>query len=160
GLLAPIVLPAYFELGFGLVACAALLLFQSRRNHLVFRALAAASLLFSIGASGWAINDFYDGTVLATRNFYGVLRVQEWERGTPNYHRSLVHGTILHGTQYLDPALARSATTYYTTTSGIGRALESMHPSLRPLKVGVIGLGAGTIATYGSKGDIYRFYDI
>ncbi len=35
-----------------------------------------------------------------------------------------------------------------------------MHPSLRPLKVGVIGLGTGTIATYGSKGDVYRFYDI
>ena len=35
-----------------------------------------------------------------------------------------------------------------------------MHPSLKPLKVGVIGLGTGTIATYGSKGDVYRFYDI
>jgi hypothetical protein len=160
GLVAPIVLPAYFELGFGLVACAALLLFQSRRDHVVFVSLAAAALLFSIGASGWAIHDFYDGTVLATRNFYGVLRVQEFNKGTTNYHRSLIHGTILHGTQYLDPDLAWRATTYYTPSSGVGRALDSMHPTLRPLKVGVIGLGAGTIATYGSKGDIYRFYDV
>ena len=71
-----------------------------------------------------------------------------------------MHGTILHGTQYLEPDLARRPTTYYTQTSGVGRALESMHPTIRPLKVGVIGLGAGTLATYGSKGDIYRFYDI
>ena len=71
-----------------------------------------------------------------------------------------MHGTILHGTQYLEPDLARRPTTYYTQTSGVGRALESMHPTTRPLKVGVIGLGAGTLATYGSKGDIYRFYDI
>jgi hypothetical protein len=160
GLLAPIVLPAYFELGFGLAACAALLVFQLRRQHLVFVTLAAGALLFSLGANAWAIREFYDSTLLATRNFYGVLRVQEFDHGTPNYHRSLVHGTILHGTQYLDPKLERQATTYYTPSSGIGRAIESMHPSLKPLKVGVIGLGAGTIASYGSKDDVYRFYDI
>jgi len=119
-----------------------------------------ASLLFSVGTAGWSIHSFYENTVLATRNFYGVLRVQEWNVGTANYHRSLIHGTILHGTQYPGPALERQATTYYTATSGIGRALESLHPSLHPLKVGVIGLGTGTIATYGAKGDVYRFYDI
>ncbi|HTP47179.1 MAG TPA: fused MFS/spermidine synthase [Casimicrobiaceae bacterium] len=160
GLLAPIVLPAYFELGFGLVACAALLMLQVRPLHPIFVTLAAASLLFSLGANAWAIRDFYDYTILATRNFYGVLRVQDWDKGTRNHHRSLIHGTILHGTQYLDPDLERQATTYYTASSGVGRALESMHPSLRPIKVGIIGLGAGTIATYGSKGDVYRFYDI
>jgi SAM-dependent methyltransferase len=42
----------------------------------------------------------------------------------------------------------------------VGRALESMHPTTRRLKIGVIGLGTGTIAAYGSKGDVYRFYDI
>jgi SAM-dependent methyltransferase len=160
GLVAPLVLPAYFELAFGLVACAALLVFQVRRMHFVFVGLATASLLFAIGAAGWSIHNFYENTVLATRNFYGVLRVQELEAGTANAHRSLIHGTILHGTQYPSPELERQPTTYYTETSGIGRAIESLHPSLRPLKVGIIGLGTGTIATYGSKGDIYRFYDI
>jgi SAM-dependent methyltransferase len=159
GLVAPMVLPAYFELALGLVACAALLSFQVRRAHPVFIVLAVASLLFSVGAAGWSVHSFYENTVLATRNFYGVLRVQEWSVGAANYHRSLVHGTILHGTQYPGP-LERQATTYYTATSGIGRALESLHPSVDPLKVGVIGLGTGTIATYGAKGDIYRFYDI
>ena len=159
GIVAPLVLPAYFELAFGLVACAALLALQVRRAHPVFIVLAVASLLFTVGAAGWSIHGFYENTVLATRNFYGVLRVQEWNVGSPTYHRSLIHGTILHGTQY-PGALERQATTYYTATSGIGRALESLNPSLRPLKVGVIGLGTGTIATYGAKGDVYRFYDI
>ena len=160
GLLAPIVLHAYFELGFGLIACAALLLFQVRRLHPVFVLLSSAAFLFSIGAAGFGMHEFYEYTVSATRNFYGVLRVQEWSVGTANYHRSLIHGTILHGTQYPSPELERKPTTYYTETSGIGRAIESLHPSLAPLKVGVIGLGTGTIAVYGSKGDIYRFYDI
>jgi SAM-dependent methyltransferase len=159
GLVAPVVLPAYFELAFGLVACAALLAFQMRRAHPVFITLAVVALLFTVGAEVWQAKDFYSNTVLATRNFYGVLRVQEF--GAENSrHRSLIHGTILHGTQYLAPDLARSPTTYYTQTSGIGRVLESLHPSTRPLKVGIIGLGTGTIATYGSKGDTYRFYDI
>ena len=159
GLVAPFVLPAYFELALGLIACAALLSFQVRRAHPVFIVLAVASLLFSVGAAGWSVHEFYENTVLARRNFYGVLRVQEWEAGTPDYHRSLIHGTILHGTQYPGP-LERQPTTYYTATSGIGRVLESLHPSLKPLKVGVIGLGTGTIAAYGAKGDVYRFYDI
>ena len=160
GLLAPLILPAYFELAFGLVVCAALLVFQVRRTHPVFICLAGAAFFFSLGAAGWGIHDFYDNTVLARRNFYGVLRVQEWDAGETNYHRSLIHGTIMHGTQYPSPDLERRPTTYYTETSGIGRALESLHPTLRLLKVGVIGLGTGTIATYGSKGDVYRFYDI
>ena len=159
GLVAPLVLPAYFELAFGLAACAALLAYQVRRGHPVFVVLAIVALLFTVGAGAWQIQEFFDGTLLATRNFYGVLRVQLYGAETSR-HRSLMHGTILHGTQYLEADLARRPTTYYTQTSGVGRALESMHPTTRPLKVGVIGLGAGTLATYGSKGDIYRFYDI
>ena len=159
GIVAPLVLPAYFELALGLVACAALLAFQMRREPPVFVALAVAATLFTLGAAGWGIHDFYDGTILATRNFYGVLRVQATGEGASR-HRSLIHGTILHGNQYLAPELARTPTTYYTQASGVGRALESMHPTTRTLKIGVIGLGTGTIATYGSTGDVYRFYDI
>jgi hypothetical protein len=160
GLAAPVVLPAFFELGFGLIACAALLVLQVRKDHFVFVALAVVSFLFTIGASGWDIHEFFESTVLATRNFYGVLRVQEFGAETASKHRSLIHGTILHGTQFSAPELMRLPTTYYTQTSGVGRAIESMHPRTQPLKVGVIGLGTGTIASYGSKGDIYRFYDI
>jgi SAM-dependent methyltransferase len=104
--------------------------------------------------------EFYANAITASRNFYGVLRVQESGSDDANRRRSLVHGTILHGTQYLAPALKLRATTYYTETSGIGRLLQAMHPRRDPIRVGVIGLGAGTLAVYGSKGDVYRFYDI
>ena len=160
GILAPLLLPAYFELAAGLVACALLLFWQVRRDPLVFRALSGVSVLVAAGAAIWGIHQFYEDTIVTTRNFYGVLRVLQLGSTDTSLRRSLIHGTILHGTQYLAPDLRRSPTTYYTASSGIGRLMESIHPRLEPLKVGVIGLGAGTLATYGSRGDVYRFYDI
>jgi SAM-dependent methyltransferase len=160
GIVAPLVLPADFELGGGLVIAAVLLLWQVRREHLVFGVLAVAALFMTTGCTLWSINEFYDRTIVATRNFYGVLRVQLFGQNESTYRRSLIHGTIVHGTQYLSPDLRAQPTTYYTQTSGIGRVLEELHPSLTPLKVGVIGLGTGTLACYGAKGDVFRFYDI
>jgi SAM-dependent methyltransferase len=122
--------------------------------------LAVAALAMTTGCTIWSVNQFYDRTIVASRNFYGVLRVQLYGESDASYRRSLIHGTISHGTQYLAPDLRREPTTYYTQTSGIGRLLESLHPSLTPLRIGVIGLGAGTLATYGAKGDVFRFYDI
>jgi hypothetical protein len=160
GLIAPLVLPAYFELAGGLVLTALLLVWQARRAHLVFSVLAVAATLATAGCAVWSVVEFYDRTLVAVRNFYGVLRVQEFGQTTASARHSLIHGTIVHGTQYLSPELAALPTTYYTATSGIGRVLESLHPSLSPIKVGVIGLGTGTIATYGATDDVYRFYDI
>jgi len=160
GIVAPLVLPAYFELEGGLVVAALLLLWQARRDHLVFGVLAVAAFLVTVGCAAWSVREFYEDTIVATRNFYGVLRVKKLGHSDANYRRSLIHGTILHGTQYLAPGVSRQPTTYYTPTSGIGRALEGLHPSTTPLKVGVIGLGAGTLATYGAKGDVFRFYEI
>jgi SAM-dependent methyltransferase len=159
GIVAPPALHAYFELAFGLAACALLLLWQVRRDGAVFATLAVASTIATIGCAVWGLQEFYQSTILSTRNFYGVLRVQE-SGSDDSKLRQLIHGTILHGNQYLGPAFRRQPSTYYTTTSGVGRALQSMHPSTTPLKVGVIGLGTGTLATYGAKGDVYRFYDI
>jgi SAM-dependent methyltransferase len=160
GIVAPLVLPAYFELAAGLVLCAVLLLWQVRRDLLVFPVLAAASILATAGCGIWGIVEFYDTTIATARNFYGVLRVQEYRADTASDRRSLVHGTIMHGTQYSSPELRRQPTSYYTATSGIGRLLETLHPTTTPLRVGVIGLGTGTLAAYGAKGDVYRFYDI
>ena len=159
GIVAPLVLPAYFELAGGLILCALLLLWQARRDMLVFPGLAALSTFATIGCGIWGIVEFYDSTIVSARNFYGVLRVQQYGSGSSE-RRSLVHGTILHGTQYLAPDLKRQPTSYYTATSGIGRLLEVLHPRTEPLRVGVIGLGTGTLAAWGSKGDVYRFYDI
>ena len=160
GIVAPLVLSAYFELAFGLVLCGALLLWQVREDIIVMRFLALAASLTATGCAVWSIQEFYDGTIMSTRNFYGVLRVQESGTGTDREHRSLIHGTIMHGNQFLSPAFKHQPSTYYTATSGIGRVLEALNPRTEPLKVGIIGLGTGTIAAYGSKGDVYRFYDI
>jgi len=160
GIAAPLVLPAYFELAAGLVLCALLLLWQARRSPKIFPALALAALGATIGCGIWGVTEFYGQTIVVSRNFYGVLRVQEYDVGNPQYHRNLIHGTIMHGKQYLAPELRRRPTSYYTPSSGIGRLLEALHPRLDPIKVGVIGLGTGTIATYGTKGDVYRFYEI
>jgi SAM-dependent methyltransferase len=160
GILAPLLLPGHFELPAGLVLCALLLLWQVRRDYPVFGVLGLAALFTTIGCAAWGATEFYRNAISVTRDFYGVLRVQEVETGSANRRRSLIHGTILHGNQYLDPVLKRQATTYYTSTSGIGRLLESLHPRTTPLRVAVIGLGTGSLATYGAKGDTYRFYEI
>jgi SAM-dependent methyltransferase len=160
GLVAPLLLPAYFELAAGLVLCGLLLLWQVRREHVVFGVLGLTALVITVGCAAWSIREFYDGTIVAARNFYGVLRVQLFGREPQTRRRSLVHGTILHGTQYDAPEFRRQPATYYASASGIGRVLELLHPRSTPLSVGVIGLGSGTLATYGAKGDAYRFYEI
>jgi SAM-dependent methyltransferase len=94
-----------------------------------------------------------------TRNFYGVLRVtQDGEPGDPYATRTLVNGTITHGIQYLSEELRRKPITYYGPQSGLAMAIENTRKS--PQRVGVIGLGTGTIAAFGRAGDYYRFYDI
>lgn len=100
-----------------------------------------------------------EGARRVERNFYGVLHVTDAE-GT----RMLGHGTITHGEQLLDAAGRRTATTYYGPGTGIGRVLReaAARPGPRPpgLHVGVVGLGAGTLAAYGRAGDRYRFYEL
>jgi hypothetical protein len=159
GIVAPLVLRAHFELALCLVGAALLLAWQVRRDAIVFAMLAGVAFVATIDCGLWYVTDFNDDTLLATRNFYGVLRVQQFGEGRTE-HRSLVSGTIMHGVQYESPAVRRQPTSYYTTSSGIGRLLETLHPRLDPLRVGVIGLGTGTLAAYGTPGDLYRFYDI
>ena len=94
------------------------------------------------------------------RNFYGVVSVYEDRGNQPDEHTlRLVHGGTTHGVQYFDPAKRRRPTTYYAETSGVGRAIRYLQR--RPtMRVGVIGLGAGTLAAYARPGDQYEFYEI
>jgi SAM-dependent methyltransferase len=84
------------------------------------------------------------------------------EYGTPgdeSHLRRLLHGVIMHGEQYLHPDRRQRITTYYQEDSGIGAAIRSL-AARDGVRVGVIGLGTGTLAAYGREGDVYRFYDI
>src|SRR5207237_3585792 len=66
------------------------------------------------------------------------------------------------GGQFIDPARKREPTAYYAGGSGVDRAIR-LHPRRlagRPLRIGVIGLGVGTLAAWGETGDSIRFYEI
>ena len=72
----------------------------------------------------------------------------------------LYSGTIVHGEQLLAPGRALSPVSYYGPSSGVGVLMREEHRASGPERVGVVGLGAGTIAAYGRAGDTYRFYEI
>jgi len=100
-------------------------------------------------------------TDMVTRNFYGVLRVVKHQERSGEM-RTLMHGATTHGIQFTDPGRRRLATSYYGPESGVGLALL-LHPrrlSHLPLRVGIVGLGTGSVAAYGLPGDLFRFYEI
>ncbi len=161
GIVAPRVLPGYLELQVALVALAALALALNRRRALRVAAILGGVACIAAGALAWRIHDFTAGTVFIERNDYGVVRVKESQVDAADpdtRYRTLVHGSILHGEQWLAEKYRRAATTYYKTTSGIGRTLLAFEG--RPIRVGIIGLGAGTLAAYADADDVYRFYEI
>jgi spermidine synthase len=95
--------------------------------------------------------------VVRTRNFYGALQVRDSGDGDSAV-RALYSGRTIHGLELLSPALRRTPTTYYGSRSGAGLALKSSRTANR--RVAIVGLGAGTLATYGRRGDFFRFYEI
>ncbi len=104
---------------------------------------------------------FHRQALLETRNFYGTLRVKQSVTSPQGITmRTLVNGTIQHGTQLFDPDLMKVPTTYYAHDSGVGLAIRYCCDATRPRNIGVIGLGVGTIAAYGTPNDRIRFYEI
>ncbi|MCL6429707.1 MAG: fused MFS/spermidine synthase [Anaerolineae bacterium] len=100
-------------------------------------------------------------TLLARRNFYGVLRVWERDPAWPDMHvYQLAHGKTIHGFQFVAEDRRSLPTTYYGPTSGVGLAIANHPARAGGLRVGALGLGVGVIATYGQPGDLYRFYEI
>ena len=164
GLAAPKLFNGYIEMPLGLVACTLMAVIVTR--HLFNRPLtvwAPLAALVAAGACtyyGWKYDEFLkENTIHASRNFYGTLRVKQTLADTdPDANRRLVHGVIMHGEQYIHPSHRHIITSYYGDTSGVGMALSRIHPVNQ--RVGVIGLGAGTLAGYGQEGDYFRLYEI
>jgi hypothetical protein len=156
GLAAPHVLTGYFELAIGLIACALLLLYRTFRMAW-WITLASAAI---VGATAWGAGKAIDNQVadsrVMMRNFYSVLKTREYTEPVP--FRSMVHGGIMHGGQLLDPKMRFMPSSYFGPNSGYGRMFASLPDA--PRKVGVIGLGAGSIIAYARKGDTFRFYEI
>jgi hypothetical protein len=170
GILAPLLLPAYYELELGLTL-AALMLFlrvdvwpagqlpaaQKLRVARLFSALLVAG---GIGITITQVVNYNRDALFTGRNFYTVLRVKEYGTpGTESQSRVLVHGVINHGEQNMSAKYRRAVTRYYGHGSGVGRALLSRYdqPSM---KVGIIGLGAGAVTVYARKEDHWRLYEI
>jgi SAM-dependent methyltransferase len=157
---APLVFNAYYELGASLVALAALAAVRFAAVNRVARWSSIAMLLAVAACAAYDASSFLKGVILSERSFYGVIRVKEYGAPGGEFHlRRLVHGVIMHGEQYMNGDRRRQATTYYMPSSGIGLAVAAAE-ARGPVKVGVIGLGTGTLAAYGRKGDEYRFYEI
>ena len=112
---------------------------------------------YSLGRETW---DSFAYARLLARNFYGSLVVYDDEMPRPKGPvRVLRNGSIDHGEQFLEAENRRYATTYYGHNSGVGRALAVLMQR-GPVNVGVVGLGAGTLAAYGRSGDRFTFYEI
>lgn len=93
------------------------------------------------------------------RNYYGILRVVEEAAGSdaPRGIRTLIHGSTLHGTQFLDESRRRRPTLYYGESRGLGDVFAGL-PA--PRRIAAVGLGAGTAAAYGRPGDRIDFFEI
>ena len=167
GLVAPQVFDDLYELPIGMCALSVLAmvaLLRDRSSLLYGRWGTAARLVFFaliVGLGVALARTYWDNAAdsrLTSRNFYGVLNVRDSGEG-PEAMRVLAHGTIIHGKQFLEADRRDWPTSYYGMTSGIGLAILDAR-SRGPLRVGVVGLGAGTLAAYGRPGDVFRFYDI
>ena len=159
GLIAPEVLNGFFELDLAIIACALLLFLLL--PHRQWKAAAAGSFavfLFVTASAYSNITIFKKAPRMMGRNFYGVLRVLESDVGRESESRILVHGSINHGKQFIAPSQRRDHTSYFGPESGVGLAISALRRS--PIKAGVIGLGAGILASYAEPGDEFRFYEI
>ncbi len=109
---------------------------------------------------GAGVRDNLQGYRVIQRNFYGQLRVDEHdEQSEESVFRRLSHGVINHGEQMLHEEHSRDPITYFCPESGIGRAMSARRRGV-PQRIGVLGLGCGTLAAYGKPGDTYRIYEI
>ncbi len=124
-------------------------------------ALAVVSIVVLGGALGWRTQADHAGVIAQYRNFYGLVEIQEGSASSGAAVLRIVNAGIDHGSQFVEPDARSMPTSYYTATSGVSQALVH-HPGRADggLRVGVIGLGAGTLAAYAQPGDHWTFYEI
>jgi len=160
GVLAPLVFSGSYEMAWSLVYTAALAAAIMWKEHWAWRIFwpaAAAALLVVVVLQERADRE---DAIVQVRSFYGTLRVTDEATDDAGRYRTLIHGTIQHGTQFMaSDELRRLPTTYYSRDSGVGLALDNCCKG-RSRRVADIGLGTGTLAAYGEPGDVFRFYEI
>jgi hypothetical protein len=163
---APLVFNTYRELHVGILACCLFVLLADRSLALRQgrRRLVWVGIILVAGVAAILVQSRRTGTyetaVLSSRNFFGVLTVWEDDRDEPSIHRYVLqHGTTLHGFQFVEPGKRLLPTAYYGRSGGAGLAITNF-PRQEKRRIGVVGLGVGTLATYGREDDYIRFYEI
>ena len=163
-LIAPMIFNGYWEFFVGLAMTLAILLTILRRDQtvdifararFVFTVFGLVTVMLSL------LGAYSSGALYSKRNFYGVIRVQEMlPEGSAEKAYVMSHGITVHGLQFIGPELRQAPTTYYVRESGAGLAILN-HPRYgQGQRVGMLGVGVGTLATYGQPGDTYRLYEI
>jgi hypothetical protein len=148
---APHLFPTFLELPIGVTASVFLALYclfgyRSPRRLMRLALVAGATFVVTTRFQG-------DSGTLRTRNFYGALQIRQTSEA-----RTLYSGRTIHGLELLAAGMQNTPTTYYGTRSGVGLALDAWRGAGR--RIGLVGLGAGTLAAYGRAGDTFRFYEI
>ncbi len=158
GLAAPHLFTGIYELPLALILTALLAVAALWAQGWLIRLFwmaAAACMAFVLVRN---VRHYEQNTIVRVRSFYGALRVAESTNWLKEPYRTLYHGRIEHGAQYVKPPSSLLPTTYYGPDSGVGLALTRCCPNAK--RVGAIGLGAGTLAAYGKTSDYFRFYEI
>ena len=167
GLVAPNFFRSFYEFPIGLAVCAiTVVAVVSRdlwarsepRSYATVAALAAVVALYCWGVSV-DMRESVAGYRIVARNFYGLLRVYDDGGQFDEFaSRKLVHGVINHGEQMLNDPYRHQPITYFCPDSGVGRAMRALEG--HPRRIGILGLGCGTLAAYGRTGDTLRIYEI
>ena len=170
--IAPQIFLQYYEYPFVLTACCLIFVVAAIRDResalyggkpIVAWAFIILLLLFFTFQIQRGVKIHSSNALLLRRNFYGVLAVEALSpKQDPRLESralALMNGTIKHGTQYLDPKKSDQPTEYYTRDTGLGMAMDYFSKR-EGKRVGMLGLGVGTIAAYSSKGDVFKAYEI
>jgi SAM-dependent methyltransferase len=160
GVIAPLVLRANYDLACTLVVVALIAFAATWHDGWGLRILWLAGATAAVVVLSNQVRQYDDDAVALMRNFYGTLRVRESHLPPQSdTNRQLLNGTIEHGAEWFAPQFLDQPLTYYAPDSGLGMAMR-LCCGPDPKRVGVIGLGTGTVAAYGNAGDVIRFYEI
>ncbi|HXQ33822.1 MAG TPA: fused MFS/spermidine synthase, partial [Anaerolineales bacterium] len=166
-LIAPLIFNGYWEFFVGLAMIISILLTILRPNRtgnitararFVFTTFALVTIMLAV------LSVVSSEISFSKRNFYGVIRVRiAVPEGSTLKANIMSHGITVHGLQFLlDVKSSHIPTTYYVPQAGAGLAILN-HPKYgrdQHMRVGLLGLGVGTLLAYSKPGDIYRLYEI
>ncbi|TAG84607.1 MAG: hypothetical protein EAZ21_00225 [Betaproteobacteria bacterium] len=162
---APLLFPTYLETAVALLLAAILFIPIATAAHPFLQWMAVALAIGVVGTGTYYVKLEHDNSLEVSRNFYGVMKIKAYdEPASENRLVRMVHGAILHGEQYVHDKWRKEPTTYYTPSSGFGRAVNAQRgyaPRTAPgIRIGMIGLGVGTVAAYCRDVDSCRIYEI